>query len=97
MQIPGINLAGKIEAVRAQEARQKREKTQTALRTGTDEAIISEKAQLIDAVSNAVDPKRIERVANIKKQIEDGTYEDEKKLKLALNRMIDSILDDEIA
>lgn len=58
--------------------------------TPVDQVDISPEAQLIDQVHNLPDV-RMDRVADIRAQIEAGTYETEEKMDLALGRLLDEI------
>ena len=55
-----------------------------------DEVQISDAAQLIDKVGDLPEIRQ-DRVAQIRQQIADGTYETPEKLEIAVNRLFDEI------
>lgn len=62
----------------------------TSSQYGPDELSISAEAQQVSATNNSL-PVRLDRVAEIREQIKNGTYETSEKLDAALERMLDEI------
>ncbi|MBI4567631.1 MAG: flagellar biosynthesis anti-sigma factor FlgM [Planctomycetes bacterium] len=90
MSIVGVNLGPSARVSQVRRAVEQARKVRQ--RTGTGDSVeLSEEAQ--QAVVGASEARaRVERIARIRQQIREGTYDTEEKFRIALNRMIDSIL-----